>query len=298
MFCFSSSFSLFKKNHMIFMRQLLLTKSFEALKTVGHLPLSHEQTLTDDFLHWFIGFTEGDGCFLVTKRQAVEFIITQHTESKQTLNYIRDQLQFGHVIQQGPRTHRFIVRRLDELRLLILLFNGHLTLATRRAQFKSFLKVYNAKRSVQAIAYKPEKAKVSLDNTWLLGFTEAEGCFTCSLLSNSNAFRTRFIICQKHDENLVVLSQILLLFGTGRLEAHHVKNNYCFIISGLKNIDAIYAYFDKYLDQFAVKRKKQSYLKFKCLNRLLQMKAHLNPTMRPFLIQISHRINRVKRKQK
>jgi hypothetical protein len=49
----------------------------------------------------------------------------------------------------------------------------------------------------------------------LLGFVEAEGCFTISLLSNSNAFRTRFILSQKGDLNLPVLSSLIQLFGVG-----------------------------------------------------------------------------------
>ena len=251
----------------------------------------------DDFLYWFIGFTEGDGCFLVTSRGNLEFIITQATHNRQVLERIHQELAFGCVIKQGKRTMRFIVRQKDHLCLLIHLFNGNLVLPSRKTQFKRFLNAYNSKQPKKMIQYRSQTVRPCLNNTWLLGFTEAEGCFTCNLLKNSVAFRTRFIVCQKHNENLPVLSAILLLFGSGRLEAHHQSETYCFIVSGLKNVHHIYSYFDTYVHCF-IGVKKQSYLKFKFLNRLFQMKLHLSPAFRPYLMCLSQKINSAKRKQK
>lgn len=50
------------------------------------------------FLQWFIGFTEGDGSFIVSSSGNLMFVITQSTTDIQVLNYIQQQLGFGRVI--------------------------------------------------------------------------------------------------------------------------------------------------------------------------------------------------------
>jgi Cytochrome C and Quinol oxidase polypeptide I/LAGLIDADG endonuclease len=251
----------------------------------------------DLFLYWFIGFVEGDGCFCVTSRNDLTFVVIQGIANKEVLDYIQQVFGFGHVIKQGPRVYRFIVRKKEELELIILLFNGNIVLPTRKDQFSKFLAVYNTKPFGNKITYLNNKNFPSLDNTWLLGFVEAEGCFTISLLSNSNAFRTRFMLAQKGEENIPILSSLILLFQTGTLTGHHNKHNYEYIVSGLQNVIKIYNYFDLYIDSF-VGNKKQSYLKYKELNLLLSKGLHLDPTQRPHLVQLAHQINQAGRKAK
>lgn len=101
---------------------------------------------SNDFLTWFIGFTEGDGSFVIPKTQKnLQFVVTQSTEDIAILNYIQDNLGFGKVIKQGERTSRYIVQDLTNLHLIILLFNGNLILPTRKKIFKDFLDVFNGK---------------------------------------------------------------------------------------------------------------------------------------------------------
>jgi len=79
------------------------------------------------------------------------------------------------------------------------------------------------KKKVEKIDYLNSNNLIpSLSNTWILGFTEAEGCFTLSLLNNSNAFRIRFILSQKGAINLPILSQFILLFGALFIHTSHV----------------------------------------------------------------------------
>lgn len=251
---------------------------------------------SDLFLYWFIGFFEGDGCFIATKRNALNFVLVQGCLNVNILYKIQEILGVGHVLKQNNRVYRLIVQKKEEIKLLVLLFNGNLVLPTRKQQFANFLKVYNFKNQDQ-IVYLTQKNLPSLENTWVLGFVEAEGCFTISFLKNSTSFRTRFIVAQKGDVNLPVLSHFILLFQAGNLEGHHVKENYMFVISGLKNISNLYEYFDKFID-FFLGIKKQAYLKFKALNQQIRDKHHLDPSKRVFLIKQSHEINQVKRKFK
>ena len=112
-----------------------------------------------------------------------------------------------------------------------------------------------------------------MNDQWILGFTEAEGCFTISFLSNSNAIRTRFILTQKGDINLPILSHFIKLFKVGNLEGHSKKDNYNYIVSGLKNVIQIYPYFDANLSNF-LGIKKDSYLGFKDLNNKIVQGLH------------------------
>ncbi len=114
----------------------------------------------------------------------------------------------GNIIKQGPRVYRLIIQRKDHLRLLIHLFNGNLILPSRKIQFNLFLLAYNNK-SLIPIEYIISHNSLSLKNPWILGFTEAEGCFTVSILKNSNAFKTRYILTQKGDINIPILAEIL-----------------------------------------------------------------------------------------
>lgn len=48
----------------------------------------------------------------------------------------------------------------------------------------------------------------------LSGITDAEGCFSCSILSNtSNAYIFRYILSKKHEANRKVLEHIVNLFN-------------------------------------------------------------------------------------
>jgi hypothetical protein len=70
-----------------------------------------------------------------------------------------------------------------------------------------FLTAYNEKGPM--IPYLPSNNLPGLSDNWLLGFTEAEGCFTITLFNNTNSFRTRYILTQKGDSNLPIFSHLI-----------------------------------------------------------------------------------------
>lgn len=248
----------------------------------------------NEFLEWLIGFTEGDGAFVVNHRGDCSFIQIQGDSNKEIQNKISRIQGFGRVIKQGPRVWRYVVESHAELNLLVLLFNGNLIQVTRRVQFKHFQVAFNvkvAKRKSSVIKYVSNKNLISLDTCWQLGFTEAEGCFTISFLRNSKAFRTRFVLTQKGKDHLLVFSELIKLFGVGVIRGHSAKNDiYDYIVSGQSNVIAIYDYFDKYIDHF-LGTKKDSYLKFKNLNNRIANKEHQNPDCRKSMIVEATAIN-------
>jgi hypothetical protein len=264
-----------------------------------HIEKFNDQ-LTPEFLTWFIGFTEGDGSFIVTKKNDLQFVVTQSTDDIQILNYIKETLNLGHVIKQGKRTSRFIIQDLKSITLILHLFNGNIILPSRKKDFIKFLNIYNLKVSTSKIKldYVPLlKSNIlpSVNDSWLSGFTDAEGCFTVSFLSNSNVFRLRYLVSQKGSINLPILSHLILLFNAGSIEGHSIKSNYSYILSGQKACFNIYEYFDKY----SLKTKKlNSYLLWKDIHNCIVKKEHLDIEQRTILIEKAKKINSIRRKSK
>jgi len=252
---------------------------------------------SDSFLYWFIGFTEGDGCFLVNNRNEISLILIQGNKNLELLANIYHNMPLGYITDQNERVSRLLIQRKEEVALMIYLFNGNILLPTRKVQFQRFYQAFVNKYPEYYVKYINNTNHISLNDTWLLGFTEAEGCFTISLLSNSKAFRIRYIVSQKGDVNVPLLSNLILEFKCGAIEAHSVQDNYSFIVSGLSNIYKIFPYFDKNLDNF-MGIKKDCYLKFKALVSKIALGEHLDPIKRIQLKNEAKLINNIERKIK
>jgi len=255
-------------------------------------PNNNKNKISKDFLNWFIGFSEGDGSFIIDKRKNLQFVITQ--KDIKILEMIKDTLNFGRVIKQGKLTYRFIVEQKILLELIILIFNGNMMLPSRINRFKNFLEVYNKKAIkgkiiLSQILYLNSENKPSLNNAWLSGFTDAEGCFNVSI-KKTTGFAIRFILSQKHESNLTFFSKLILLFSTGNIENHYHHDNYSYVISGLKNCTKLIE--SNYFEKFILKTKKyNSYLLWKEIYFKLLNKDHLDPVKRIELLEKSKLIN-------
>lgn len=253
----------------------------------------------DSFLSWFVGFTEGDGSFVTVERGKIcMFVVTQSCHDVEILYYIQKSLGFGKVYKQGARTSRFVVQDRSGLYILFSLFNGNLVFPRRKAQFKRWVEWAGLGSSERGGKRDPvihSEILPSLENGWISGLTDSEGCFTASFLSNSTAFRLRFILSQKGDDNLPVLSHLIYLFQGGSIEAHSIKSNYSYILSGVKNCYKIY----KYFSTFPLKSKKRESLHlWKSLHVDILQKSHLDLNKRPLLSEKAKRINSIRRKSK
>lgn len=253
----------------------------------------------DKFLQWFIGFSEGEGCFILAKRGDLAFVVTQSSVDIQCLNYIKDNLGFGKVISQSVKqsTHRFIIQDIRNLYLICLLFNGNMVFPTRNARFLTFLSTFNEKllkKNMSTIHPIQTCVLPSLKDSWIAGITDGEGCFTCSLLTNSIAYRFRFILTQKWDANKPVLEHIINLFTeylvNGSVVAHSVKGVWEIRINGVKNCKGLFIYFDQYN---LISKKKESYSKWKIIHSKLVSGDHLNKDIREELITLAKQVNKI-----
>lgn len=251
---------------------------------------------TKEFLEWFIGFTEGEGCFIYAKRGDLSFVITQSTKDVQILNYIKNNLGFGKVIKQSIKgnTHRFVIQDKNNLFIICLLFNGNMVFSTRNARFLTFLSAFNEKLlklNLPIIKPKINTILPTLQDGWISGISDGEGCFSSSLLSNSSAYRIRYILTQKWESNKYVLEYISTLFNQSitSVNPHTQKNVYELRVNGVKNITKLFPYFDKYSLKT---KKKESYDKWKILCQRLEKGEHLNNLSRKELIDLSKSLNK------
>lgn len=249
---------------------------------------------SQSFLEWFIGFTEGDGSFIVTNKRSLQFVITQSSVDVQILYYIMNNLGFGKVIQQSKsnKTHRFIVQDRAHIFLICLIFNGNMVFFTRYSRFLTFLSVYNdlaLRMKLEIINPILDTLLPNLQDHWLAGFTDAEGCFSLSLLSNSIGYRLRFLISQKWEVNKSVLLHISYIFGLGTVSPHSAKDNWEFIVNGVKNTSHILPYFDTHV---LYSKKKESYYLWKQLRIQLINGDHLNSDSRLEMVKLAKCINK------
>ena len=224
------------------------------------------------FFYWFIGFCEGDGSFTKCKDGRVIFYINQ--KETRVLNYICIKLGFGKVYKY-QKFSRYYVGDRDNLNKLINLFNGQFVLNKTDQKFFEWLQMYNTKYKT-SIVHKTKRGKASLDNSWLSGFTDAEGCFAASIsirkLQNTYRLRTKFFLDQKDEKP--VLYSILQLLNAGFIVERKKRINkikseiacYRLCLDSLKSQIELTSYFKK---QPLKSKKKWS------LKRWLRIRAYI-----------------------
>jgi LAGLIDADG endonuclease len=260
-------------------------------KHVVYLP--NNLSPSSNFLSWFIGFTEGEGSFIVNNRGDLAFVVVQSTSDIRILHYIQETLGFGKVISQSVKTSRYVTQSKREIEIIISLFNGNIILPTRKNQLNKFINGFNIWASkgnirLEPIVFIDNYIKPSLNNSWLAGFTDGEGCFTCSI-GNKNGYSFNYSIAQKGENNIIILEQICAMFKGGKVSNHFIKNVYEYRIAGVKACPNIFPYFDKYT---LLTKKFLSYTLWKQVYLDLYNKQHLNPYKRLIMIEKARMINK------
>lgn len=180
--------------------------SFTSLHT--HVP-QHIKKYDCSFLEWFVGFTEGDGSFVVNNvNNRPTFCINQ--KDPKVLYYIRTNLGFGQVKNYG-NFFRYVVSKRQHLHLLLILFSGNLVLRKTNARFVSwraaFLKYY---KIAETDSFSTACPTPTLEDAWVSGFIDAEGCFDARWCSaKRSTMRLRFSIKQAGEPALMQSMQKL-----------------------------------------------------------------------------------------
>jgi hypothetical protein len=255
--------------------------------------LPHNKIPSEVFLTWLVGFTEGEGSFIVNNRGDLAFVITQATVDKQVLEFIQETLGFGKVIRQSALTSRYVTQNKREIDIIISIFNGNLVLPKRQETFDLFTKGFNKWATKGRILLEPVENKnrpilPTLNDAWFAGFTDGEGCFTCSI-SENKGFTFNFNISQKWEINLKILEHFSTLFSNGIVSRHSVENVNEFRLGGVKNCKVIFPYFDNYP---LYTKKSLAYKLWKDVHNSLVNKDHLDESKRREIIEKARMINK------
>ena len=244
----------------------------------------YNTTLDPNWLGWFIGFAEGDGYLGINEYIAV-FVLTQK-ESK-ILYEIKDILNFG-IVKEFDGFSRFIVRDQSCILLLFHLFNGNLHLKNKIDQLVEWSVLWNSKKknNEDNLLVVTELAKLSFNNSWFSGFTDAEGCFNVYISKSNKGISIRFIVDQK--DGLPLLIQLKDILGSGSIYTRK-NNNYRFAIVNINKLALIIEYFNVY----ALRSKKQfAFEKWKVIYSCVLNKDHKTPEGMVNLKELSKLINK------
>jgi LAGLIDADG DNA endonuclease family protein len=212
----------------------------------------------------------------------------------------------GKVITQGKTTSRFIIQDKLGLYLISLIFNGNIRTPGKLNSFEEFLTIFNKNLKktsrklkefgldnaiFENINFINKTKDITLEDNWLVGFTDSEGYFHVSFSKRNNGFSFIFELAQKGEDNkIVLLDKLVYLFGVGRVNQHYQKGNWHYRISGLYDAYKLITYFDKFKFSFLTK-KRSSYLLWKQIHNSMVNKEHLDPVNRIKLISLSKTVN-------
>jgi len=225
--------------------------------------------ISDTWLTWFIGFSEGDAAFLTGKDKRLVFVLTQKEIA--ILNHVHATLGIGRVRTYG----NFSRYRIDDkkgIRHLVALFNGNLVLDKRKVQVRKWLDTLN-------IEQQDNDVLPILNNSWLSGFIDAEGCFNVTLFKRKAMalgyqVKLRFMIDQKDslDNMLFIKDQLNLFLTVRKLKKGSIGTMHRIESNSFVKVPLII----EYINRFRLKTKKQeSFDKWVTVYELVQNKAHL-----------------------
>jgi hypothetical protein len=239
------------------------------------------QDLSNNWLTWFIGFVEGDGAIQTyANGTRVRFVLTQKESA--ILYHIQKKLGIGTVKhfpqgRSGKKNdfYRLIVDNPSHILLLAFLFNGNLALTRRIQQLSLWVKVLNNRLGINTIFLVNTPVSVTLQDAWLSGFTDAEGCFNVTITSNAryalgHVIKMRYLLDQK---NSSILIKIRDLFGFGKVTLRSKTDGvYRYTATGFKSMNNVISYFNVFP---LLTKKGCSIEKWLSIHNLVYNKLHL-----------------------
>ncbi len=191
---------------------------------------THKCTKSDDskfnFNQWFVGFTDGDGCFNVytnsqNRKLNFTFKLSQKNNNLQALYFMKKNLGVGTVREDKRGMAHFLVRDKETIKKVIIpLFDKNILLTSKEYNYLKFkhcieisdnstltqeqkIFLINEINSTtipidfQSSAWSQNKSPITKD--WLIGFVEAEGSFYITKKAEGR-YAHGFGISQKKDK--------------------------------------------------------------------------------------------------
>lgn len=265
--------------------------SFFAFHAYYNLLFKNRNHLSDEWLTWFIGFAEGDGAIQTyDEGKRVRFVLTQ--KESDILHKIQYKFNIG-VVKHFPAKpgkslasqagganknngfYRWMVDNPSHILLLAFLFNGNLAQNHRIKQLALWVNALNNRFGSETIKLNNIPVSVTLQDGWLSGFTDAEGCFNVSITGNSryilgHVIKMRYILDQK---DIFILNKIYELFGFGKVTLRSGTDDvYRYTVTGFKVLNDVIAYFKLFPLQT---KKALSFEKWLTVHNQVSNKLHL-----------------------
>ena len=224
--------------------------------------------INKDFYNWWIGFLEGDGSFFIRSNNTLGFEISQKTTDAQVLYYIKTKLGFGqvnHNSKSGLSRYILSSKSTSYINLIKFLKIQDLRLIKRQNQYNNW--IIKAETLTNTTFINKDTLSVpklpSLEDSWLSGFIDAEGCFRISYDKTTEKYRLIFQITQ---DEIEVLEKIKKLFGNKhRGSIIKDRNTYLLMISSKEARELII----NYLNLFPLKSQKRiAFMKWEKCHRL------------------------------
>nr|ATI20573.1 LAGLIDADG endonuclease [Ophiognomonia clavigignenti-juglandacearum] len=182
----------------------LLNKAVsDSCKTIPNNNSYHLSLSEENFLEWFRGLVDGEGCFYIKVSDIsirFRFDIYMHKDDSEMLKYIAERLGVGRVYI-GDHFTSYVVSNQKDLLNIISIFDKYPLNTTKNLNFISFKKGYilyynrtssrvspelrekilnikNHMNKLQVNFKQPDGHEIKITPYWLLGLTEGEGYFS------------------------------------------------------------------------------------------------------------------------
>ena len=238
---------------------------FSSLPKISeHVPKYNSNLTYQEFGYFLAGLIEGDGWFGLNELHII------FAERDIPLAYlIKKRIGYGNVYKiKATKAVRFICKNKTGLSIILSLINGKFV---SRFKYEQLIK-HNYNKNFNFEILPPTKT-ITLNNYWLAGFTQADGCFYISIVkskTHKTGFSVRLEFSIKQND-VLPLKLLYTKLNMGNLYKYS-SGIWCYKSSGYKTAANLIDYFDRF-NVFAGKY--VDYLKFRKVYIMITEGKHL-----------------------
>jgi hypothetical protein len=213
--------------------------SYKTLPKISeHVPKHNPFSTDSDFGYFLAGLIEGDGWFGLNQ---LHIIFSDRDISLAYL--IKKRIGHGNIYKmKDKKAVRYICKNYNGIKIILSLINGKLL---SNGKYEQLIK-HNYQKTFN-FEILPPIQNLSLDNYWLAGFTQADGCFFISLAkskTHKTGFSVRLEFSIKQNDP-IPLKLLFSKLNLGNL-SQYKTGIFCYKSSGYKTAAVLINYFDKF----------------------------------------------------